>query len=871
MHTTSFGSALKTFRRRGRISQRVLAERLGVHHNTIWRWEQGNGLPDSRGMVLELARLLDLNEPETRQLLEASLTAISPYFLVPLPRNPLFTGREEIMDVLHAYLGVESAVASTRSYALHGLGGVGKTQLALEYAYRYALEYSAVFWIEAESAASITSSLLHIAAALQLPEQGGKDPQQVIAAVQNWLAADSQWLLIWDSLEDLALLGRFLPATHSGKLLLTTRRQTLGTLARGISVLPMEREEGLLFLLRRASVLDTEATSEQVRHLAMSRPAEYAAAAVLIPAMEGLPLALDQAGAYVDETGCSMGDYLQLCRSHRKLVLARRGSDENGHPASVTTTLRLSIERVERVHPLAIDLLRACAFLHAGAIPEELLIAGAAHLGPDLAQVITSQYQFDLLLAALRDASLVTRHLETRTLSIHRLVQVVVQDQMEPDSMQLWCTRVIAAVNAAFPAPDFRDWERCERYLIHALVCLSFISLASSALLEAIALLSKAGSYLLACGLYEEAEPLLERAMRWEQQRLGIDHPGLIPRLEKQAELFWMQGQYLQAESLLRQALVLGEHHLGSEHAQIAIILNRLASLCLVQGKYEDAKGLLQRGLRMQERLLGPEHPEVEKTLNKLGIVHCKQGVYEQAEVFFLRVLRLREHSLSPEHPLIVASLYNLATLYLDQERYAQAELLFLRALRLQERQLGPEHPEIAETLGQLAILYRVQESYEQAEPLYARALAISEQQLGPEHPQSVRFRQEYRSLRARRSQVFEIDAREQPELAPIVQTNRPAHSSSSHASEARVSGGLLHVGDPLQRFLDACCELHPLGWCRISDLWHAYEYWSATEQRGFPLPRRVFAAQLKARGCRLDRTNSARIWRGVSLVKKDI
>ena len=146
----------------------------------------------------------------------------------------------------------------------------------MEYAYRHSLEYSAVFWIGAETEEQIVSSLLRIAEVLQLPGRDGKDQQQAIADVQRWLSVHDQWLLIWDNVEDLAQLDRFLPSTRSGAILITTRCQTLGTLARGVDLLPMEHEEGMLFLLRRAKVLEPEATYVQVSQLAEQMPLQYA-------------------------------------------------------------------------------------------------------------------------------------------------------------------------------------------------------------------------------------------------------------------------------------------------------------------------------------------------------------------------------------------------------------------------------------------------------------------------------------------------------------------------------------------------------------------------------------------------------------------
>ena len=143
---SSFGALLKALRKRRHLTQQQLASAVGVHRSAIIRWEQGDFLPQSKAIVLELARHLYLDDQETRALLEASLTELSLQWHVPFQRNPFFTGREEILETLHMHLSTNHVVALTQSYALHGLGGVGKTQIALEYAYRHARSYSAVFW-----------------------------------------------------------------------------------------------------------------------------------------------------------------------------------------------------------------------------------------------------------------------------------------------------------------------------------------------------------------------------------------------------------------------------------------------------------------------------------------------------------------------------------------------------------------------------------------------------------------------------------------------------------------------------------------------------------------------------------------------------
>lgn len=712
-----FGELLVTWRTRCNLTQTALATALGMHRNTISRWERGEGLPDTKGMVLELARLLRLNEQEARQLLEASLTALAPSWTVPLRRNPCFTGRETLLQHLHTRLTAAQPVALTPALALSGLGGIGKTQLAVEYTYRYALEYTAVFWLAAETAESLMASVQQIADQLQPPVRQTTDQRQMLAIVRRWLITHTGWLVIADNVEDLDLIQAVLPPTRQGALLVTTRRQTLGNLVEPLEVPPLKSEEGVSLLLQRAHRLGIPVAG-----------AEEAAAVGLVALLEGLPLALDQAGAYIDETGCSVAEYLQLSRHQRRQMLARRGVHEGSHPASVTTTLRLAVERVEREYPAAIDLLRMCAFFHAEAIPEELFVAGASHLGPVLGPVVADPYQFNLVLAALRNASLVTRHPETRTLSVHRLVQAVLQDQMEPAEARVWSTRVVGTVNAAFPEPEpeFPVWTQCVRYLTHALACVPLLEQADE-LPAAGELLFKIGSYLMGRGHLAEAKPLLGQAVALGEKQADLDPTILLLRLLKQAELFWRQGMYSQAEQLVQRSLTFGEHHLGPTHRQIAEILDNLAILYCDQGKYEQAEPLYLRALGIYEQEWGSDHPETGMVLNNLALLYRRMGKYQQAESLYMRSLQMKERQLGPEHPRTVVTLSNLALLCYNQGKYEQAEELYIRALPLWERAVGPEHPSLAHTLAGFADLCKAQGKYEQAEALYRRALHIWE------------------------------------------------------------------------------------------------------------------------------------------------
>ncbi|QBD82995.1 tetratricopeptide repeat protein [Ktedonosporobacter rubrisoli] len=731
----TFGELLNAFRKRMHLTQQQLAEAIGMHRHAISRWEQGVVLPASKAIVLELARRLCLNDMEARKLLEASLVAPLPLWGVPFPRNLFFTGRKKILKTLHRYLGIDCAKAGPQVYALSGLGGVGKTQTALEYAYQYCIEYNAILWIDGENIESILSSLQRIAELLRLPEKTEMEQQLVVKAVQGWLATHDNWLIIWDNLEDIELPHRLLPPGPHGAFLFTTRRQTLGTLACRIDLLPMGPEEGILFLLRRAKILEPDVTIEQLPQAALNMPTEYAAASELVTTLGGLPLALDQTGAYVEETGCSLRSYLACFKQQRAYLLNRRGCPVGEHPHSVTTTFLLAKERAEQELNNIVDLLYVCAFLHPEAIPEELFCLGAIHLGPTLAPIVADPIQFDLALAALRTLSLLQRQPQTQTLSLHRLVQAVLRDCIGPAETRIWSERVIRMVNAAFPEEIAATSVQCERYLMQALACLPLIDLAKDALFEAGELCYKAGGYLMARGRYEEAAPLLEQMITLGKQYPNFDQSTMISWLKRRAELSWRQGNYEQAEELLYQELQLEKRLLGLHHPQTARTLNNLAMVYDEQGNFEEAEPLYQQALDVKEHLAGPEHPDTAAALNNLAFLnwfHRKR--YAEAERQYLRALAIWERKLGPEHLDTVFSLIGLADMYQSQGRNEEAEPLYLRALSIREAQLGLEHPDIAFPLTGLANLYRDQGRNEEAEPLYLRALSIREQRVGPEH-----------------------------------------------------------------------------------------------------------------------------------------
>jgi hypothetical protein len=446
---------------------------------------------------------------EDLSLLQASAprAALPAVWNVPYPRNSFFIGRDEILTRLRTQLQTGQATALSQPQAIIGLGGIGKTQIAVEYAYRFQQDYQLVLWARAENTEALTSSYVTIATMLNLPEYEAQEQEITIQAVKSWLQTHSGWLLILDNAYDLLMVSAFLPAALGGHLLLTTRAFSVGNLASRLEVNTLSAEQGALFLLRRASLVAPDVTLEHVssreRDLAVQVSQE----------LGGLPLALDQAGAYLEATGTALAAYQQIYQRHRAELLAQRRAQGADHPEPVASTWSLSFARVEETNPAAADLLRLCAHLAPDAIPEEILTRGAAHLGAVLGPVAADAFLLGQAIEALRAYSLVGRDPGLQTLTIHRLVQAVIRDAMDQQTQWQWAERTLRAVRAAMPEVDHPYWEACERLVPHIQAVAAQLEQQSTAQVEAAALLGQAGQYLQERGRYEQAEPLLQRAL----------------------------------------------------------------------------------------------------------------------------------------------------------------------------------------------------------------------------------------------------------------------------------------------------------------------------------------------------------------------
>lgn len=689
---------------------------------------------DEQDIVLHsiAQRLLELALTETTT---GPPTVEGTVWTVPLTRNPFFTGRAQVLDDLRRELSAGGKAA------LSGMGGIGKTQTAAQYARLHRAEYKAVLWAKADSEDSLNADFGALAVKLNLPVQDktDRDEDKAVVAVKRWLEEQSGWLLILDNADDLRVVSDLLRREWAGHILLTTRAHATGSIGR-VELRVMGSEEGALFLLRRAKLIAVNDT------LGAATEADRELAAEITREMGGLPLALDQAGAFIEEMSSGLAEYLKLYRREGETLRAARDDYIADHEP-VTITFSLAFREVAEASAAVADMLRVCAFLAPDAIPEEVFAGGAAEMGESLASVAGGGLKLVKVMGKAGRFSLIRRDAKGERIEMHRLVQQVLRDEMSEEERRLWAERAVRGLNAASPEVELKNWPLWEKFLPHALEAARLIEEYDLASVESAELLNEAGLYCFERAQYAESVALFKRSLVIRERVLGAEHPEVAMSLSNLAALYDHQGRYEEAEPLFKRALDIRERAPEPNQLDVALILNNLAGFYDHQGRYAEAEPLYERSLSIRERALGPDHPSVATSLNNLAAVYDSQNRCAEAEPLLERSLVIREQTLGPNHPDVARSLSSLAAVYHKQGRYAEAKPLLERSLSIREQALGPDHPDVSKSLNNLAALYESQSLYAEAKPLLERSLSICEKTLGPNHPKIVSIRKQYTEL----------------------------------------------------------------------------------------------------------------------------
>jgi MinD-like ATPase involved in chromosome partitioning or flagellar assembly len=604
-------------------------------------------------------------------------------------RNAVFTGRGEEMEKLRRQV-VGGSATVLLPVALHGLGGVGKTQLAHEYAHRFSADYDLVWWINAESIEFIDEALAELARRLRLPgsgESSAEDSEAVREALRRGEAG--QWLLIYDNATDPAQLRPFLPSGGSGHVLITSRNQAWAQYAVPLEVDVFTRPESVEHLVRTVPGLD-ETDASQIAEL-----------------VGHLPLAVESAGAWLASTGQPVPQYLDRLKSQITEVLSNPRSD---YPVSVAATWNIAMEDLERRRPAAAWLLELCAFMNPDGISTTRLVYSDAMLDAlrEHDESLVDIGMIGTVVAEPVRLSLLQLDPVARELRIHRLVQSVIRARMN-EERQAYAMHVVHRVLAA-ARPHSGDTDDPQNWPTYAL-------------------------------LWPHMTP---------SDAIDCDEGPVRQLLIDRVRYLWKRGEYQNALDTGRR---LEEHWVerieefgGRESRtgaalfqQLLVLRNQIASVLRVQGEFNEAHTLDLEVLAEQERLFGREHPHTLASYRSLGGDLRGRGWFKEALESDSQSYELHRRVYTEGDARLLSAANNLAVNYrLLGDSYRAAELD--QSTYVQRRSvLGPNHPYTLYSSSNLARDLRDAGQYRQSTDLLRGALADYRQTVGENSPETLR------------------------------------------------------------------------------------------------------------------------------------
>ncbi|KAF8444347.1 hypothetical protein BDZ91DRAFT_670464 [Kalaharituber pfeilii] len=643
---------------------------------------------------------------------------------------------------------------------LYGMGGVGKTQIALEYIYRYSRDYSAVFWINAATEQTTKLSFTHIMQQLikhyaklsnepdysyigRLLGMAGKldsagtftiqqpsEEQHVVDAVKEWFTTkeNTKWLLVFDNLDDLTSfnINDYIPSSAHGTVIITSRRRESVHGRRWLEVEPMEKVEAEELLVKSAK-LDLEKLTD---------PDE--AAATIVQKLGYLPLAIDQAGAYIYTLEYSFSRYLREYQAKVNYLLSKEW--KGGQPdKSVFAAWDLSFNAIEKHNPNAAELLLLCGFLDNNDIYEELLRRGMESSMDDTTLGDSIRILFSYSMAKRKDRD--------DSFSIHPVVHKWAQWklQMEPERHTQKAVEAFLMVACTISIPTIRereleDWVFERRILPHIFsvekqVSVKTLAMENKKVLEAV---DRLCTVYMEYGYYKKAEEMSNVVLAGEEKFLGADHPDTLVTVNNMGMVLQNQGQYNDALKWYDRALAGREKVLGADHPDTLTTVFSIATLLENMGQSDKALELYQRALAGEEKTLGRDHPHTLTTIHSMASVLQDMGQHDKALELYQQALVGKEKVLGADHPETLATIHNIAFLFEDMGQLDKALELYQQALAGEEKVLGTDHPETLATIHNIASLFQDMGQPDKALELYQQTSAAQEKILGAEHPDTL-------------------------------------------------------------------------------------------------------------------------------------
>jgi tetratricopeptide (TPR) repeat protein len=655
----------------------------------------------------------------------------TPPWVVPLGRNQDFVGRESLLSQLLEKIPPGANKDDCQRTAIEGLGGIGKTQIALEAAFRiHETHDCGVFWVPAVDAITFENAYREIGRQLQI-KGIDEDKADVKLLVKTTLSQSThKWLLIIDNADDIELffagatpLRDYLPFSRQGSILFTTRNYTA---AMKLGISPKN-------VLRTAEMSKIEAVELLQRSLREDQINDTESMTELLDILEHLPLAIKQASAYMATTGISVTKYLHHCQSSDRTFikllskefvdLGRYQSIEN----PIATTWLISFNDISRLNPLAARYLKFMCFLAEKDIPMSLLPPA-------------DELEAEEAIGTLKAYAFITERASHNSYDMHRLVRLAMQHWLaEKGELDTCVMSMLQRLNKAFPYPEHENRAAWAIYLPHVLQALALTLDDNMTDDEArVNLLFHAAQSSLILGKYDEAERMYRETLNCNRKTLSDEHLSTLYSMNNLALVLNKQGKYDEAKIMHEQVLTLETKVFGIEHPSTLDSMNNLALVLNNQGKYNEAEIIHRQALDGYKKILGAEHPSTLNSMNNLALVFNSQGKYDEAKIMHQQALALKTKVFGTEHLSTYNSIDNIARVLDNQGKYDEAEIMCRQALAGFKKMLGTDHPTILNNMNSLALILNNQGKYDEAEKMHRQVLEGFKKVLGAEHPSTL-------------------------------------------------------------------------------------------------------------------------------------
>ncbi|KAB8067091.1 TPR-like protein [Aspergillus leporis] len=694
-------------------------------------------------------------------------TPPSPLSTVPFPRNPDFVSRSIILDQI-----CEKILVPGARIALVGLGGVGKSQLTIEYSYRVRSESPGtwVFWIHASNETRFAGSFRDIADQLKIP--GRLDPNvNIFKLVENWLRDEKKgkWICILDNADNYDFLCSFptaakrpptrdplgtftkplleyIPRTRKGSTIITSRSRDVALKMVNykdlIEVKPMESSEALELLQKKLGQSEEDQDSRK-----------------LVEALEFLPLAITQAASCIRNRipRCSVRQYLTDFQASDyeavKLLkketacLDRDWEAEN----SVLMTWQMSFNCIQRQRASAADLLSLMSFFDRQDISEDLI-----RIHPNAVHTATSElrdnssdeesspepglcFDFEDDVEMLRNYSFISTNDCGISFSMHRLVQLTTRAWLKShNKLNHWKEIFISIIYREFPTGQYENWSKCRALFPHVRSAMSQYPKPKVSRLQWATILYKGAWFASAIGDIEDARDMASQSRMQRVRLLKSEHEDTLASTAMLASVHSLEGQWEKAAQLETELMQIRISKLGVHHMTTLLSMAALASTYLQQGLWQEAEKLQLHILDTHKRTLGVYHAITLKSMANLASTYREQGRWGEAEHLLRFVIENTKTKVGREHPDILSSMANLAATYMSQGQWDKAERLFLQVIELFKSKFGREHPNTLKSMGNLASTYMNQGRFLEAERVSAQIVSSFKRKLGKDHPYTI-------------------------------------------------------------------------------------------------------------------------------------